>query len=103
MAADPLLLMYHSVEPYTADPYRVTVSPERFDRQLRWLRRNRLRGASMGEVLRARRRDRLVGLTFDDGYRDFLTHALPVLDRYGFTATVFVIAGALGGHNHWDE
>jgi peptidoglycan/xylan/chitin deacetylase (PgdA/CDA1 family) len=103
MAAEPLVLMYHSVEPYSADPFRITVSPDRFDRQMRWLRRNGLRGASMGEVLRRRPRDRLVGLTFDDGYRDFISHALPVLDRHGFTATVFVIAGALGGHNHWDS
>jgi peptidoglycan/xylan/chitin deacetylase (PgdA/CDA1 family) len=28
---------------------------------------------------------------------------LPALERYGFGATVFVVAGALGGHNSWDE
>jgi peptidoglycan/xylan/chitin deacetylase (PgdA/CDA1 family) len=44
----------------------------------------------------------LVGLTFDDGYRDFAEHAVPILEKYGFTATVFVIAGRLGGHNAWD-
>ena len=38
-----------------------------------------------------------VGLTFDDGYADFAEYALPVLRRHGFTATVFVIAGRLGG------
>jgi peptidoglycan/xylan/chitin deacetylase (PgdA/CDA1 family) len=103
MGTDPLVLMYHSVGAYTADPYRVTVSPQRFERQMRWLRRNRLRGAAMGEVLAARRPDRHVGLTFDDGYADFVTEVMPVLARYGFTATVFVVAGALGGHNAWDE
>jgi peptidoglycan/xylan/chitin deacetylase (PgdA/CDA1 family) len=106
LAGMPLVLMYHSVEAYDYDPYQVTVRPGRFDRQLRWLRRRGLRGVSMTELLRGRRAGRgdgLVGLTFDDGYADFLTEVLPALDRYGFTATVFVIAGALGGHNSWDE
>ncbi len=102
----PLVLMYHSVEPYDTDPYQVTVHPERLDRQLRWLRRRGMRGVSMRELLQARREGRghgLAGLTFDDGYTDFVTEVLPALDRYGFTATVFVVAGALGGHNSWDE
>jgi peptidoglycan/xylan/chitin deacetylase (PgdA/CDA1 family) len=97
------VLMYHSVEPHRWDPYRVTVRPERFEAQLRWLRRRGLRGTSMRELLRAGDPRGLVGLTFDDGYADFVTHALPILARYGFSATVFVIAGALGGTNTWDE
>jgi peptidoglycan/xylan/chitin deacetylase (PgdA/CDA1 family) len=44
----------------------------------------------------------LVGLTFDDGYADFAEYALPVLTRHGFTATLFVVAGCLGGDNAWD-
>ena len=101
MAGD-FVLMYHSVEPYTSDPYQVTVRPDRFDRQMRWLRRRGLRGVSMRELL-AGRGDGLVGLTFDDGYADFVTHVMPVLERYGFGATVFVVAGALGGTNTWDR
>jgi peptidoglycan/xylan/chitin deacetylase (PgdA/CDA1 family) len=106
LATMPLVLMYHSVEAYQADPYQVTVRPERFAQQLRWLRRRGLRGVGMRELLQARREGRgagLVGLTFDDGYRDFLTEVVPALDRYGCTATVFVVAGELGGHNAWDE
>jgi peptidoglycan/xylan/chitin deacetylase (PgdA/CDA1 family) len=106
MGAEPLVLMYHSVDAYEADPYQVTVHPERFDRQLGWLRRRGLRGVSMRELLAARAEDRargLVGLTFDDGYTDFVSEVLPALERHGFTATVFVIAGVLGGHNSWDE
>jgi peptidoglycan/xylan/chitin deacetylase (PgdA/CDA1 family) len=102
----PLVLMYHSVAPYFSDPYRVTVSPPRFRRQMRWLRRRGWRAVSMTDLLRARRDGRdggLVGLTFDDGYTDFVGHVLPVLADHGFTATVFVIAGALGGYNAWDQ
>ena len=101
----PLVLMYHSVEPYQADPYLVTVSPPRFEQQMHWLARRGLRGAPVRDVLAARAAGAgkgLVGLTFDDGYTDFARHALPVLQRFGFGATVFVIAGRLGGDNAWD-
>jgi peptidoglycan/xylan/chitin deacetylase (PgdA/CDA1 family) len=43
----------------------------------------------------------LVGLTFDDGYEDFLHTAVPILERYGFSATVFAIGGLLGARNGW--
>lgn len=102
----PAVLMYHSVAPYDQDPYLVTVRPARFEQQLRWLDRRGLRGTSMCELLAARRDGadrRLVGLTFDDGYADFAEHVLPALARFGFTATVFVIADLLGGCNSWDE
>ena len=92
----PLVLMYHSIEPYEADPYLVTVSPPRFAQQMRWLDRRGLRGVSIADLLAARAAGGgkgLVGLTFDDGYADFARHALPVLRQHGFGATVFVIAG----------
>jgi peptidoglycan/xylan/chitin deacetylase (PgdA/CDA1 family) len=98
--------MYHSVETYHSDPYQVTVHPRRFDEQLRWLRRCGLRGVGVRELLAAHRAGRaagLVGLTFDDGYRDFLTEVVPALRRYGFGATVYVVAGGLGSYNRWDE
>jgi peptidoglycan/xylan/chitin deacetylase (PgdA/CDA1 family) len=37
----------------------------------------------------------VVGLSFDDGYRDVAEEALPVLERYGFRATVFVATGLI--------
>jgi peptidoglycan/xylan/chitin deacetylase (PgdA/CDA1 family) len=97
--------MYHSVGDCSDDPYRITVTPERLERQLGWLSRRGLRGVSMAELLAARARGEgrdLVGLTFDDGYADFLTGALPVLRRHGCTATLFVLPGRLGGDNAWD-
>ncbi|MGY1601016.1 polysaccharide deacetylase family protein [Geodermatophilus sp. SYSU D00815] len=103
----PPVLMYHSISPSTApDPHRVRVSPRRLDAHLRLLRRLGLRGVPLGELVAARDRGQaagLVALTFDDGYTDFLTHAAPVLDRHGMTATLYVVAGRLGGHNAWDD
>ncbi|MEU5755252.1 polysaccharide deacetylase family protein [Streptomyces sp. NPDC047829] len=97
--------MYHSVGDRSADPYGITVTPDRLDAQLGWLRRRGLRGVPVSELLAARARGAgrgLVGLTFDDGYADFVEHALPCLRRWGCGATLFVLPGRLGGDNAWD-
>ncbi|MFD7402548.1 polysaccharide deacetylase family protein [Streptomyces sp. NPDC059866] len=101
----PWVAMYHSVGDCSDDPYRITVTPERLDRQLAWLHRRGLRGVSVAELLAARSRGQrrgLVGLTFDDGYADFVTDALPLLRRWNCGATLFVLPGRLGGDNAWD-
>lgn len=104
--AIPPILMYHSVARATNDPNNVCVSPRRFGDQMAYLERRGLRGTSVRELVSARREGRaggLVGLTFDDGYEDFLREAVPVLERYGFTATVFALSGRLGAENVWDR
>jgi peptidoglycan/xylan/chitin deacetylase (PgdA/CDA1 family) len=101
----PQVLMYHSVSPYQHDLYHVTASPARFEQQMRWLCGRGMTGVSVRGPLEAHRHGnghRLVGLTFDDGYANFAQYVQPMLVRHGFTATVFVIAGRLGGHNAWD-
>ncbi|MGR8008718.1 polysaccharide deacetylase family protein [Streptomyces hypolithicus] len=103
--SQPWILMYHAVGDPTDDPYGITVARDRLDHQLGWLRRRRLTGVDVGTLMRAHADGRshgLVGLTFDDGYTDFLHEALPVLQRHACTATVFVLPGRLGGSNEWD-
>jgi peptidoglycan/xylan/chitin deacetylase (PgdA/CDA1 family) len=103
----PPVLMYHSISPSSApDPHRVRVHPDRLDTHLRLLRRLGLRGVSLSELLAAQgcgAAAGLVGLTFDDGYTDFLEHAVPVLARHDMTATLYVVAGLLGEVNEWDD
>jgi len=96
----PFTLMYHSVGVIGDDPHLLTVTPERLDAQLSALRAQGLRGMSMRDLLRSGARG--VGLTFDDGYTDFVDIAVHILRRHGCTATVFALAGRLGGHNGWD-
>ncbi len=45
--------------------------------------------------------EKTVVLTFDDGFRNFYTAAFPVLQSYGFDATVFVVTDFLGKYNDW--
>jgi peptidoglycan/xylan/chitin deacetylase (PgdA/CDA1 family) len=101
----PFVLMYHRVAVVSHDPNVLVVSPERFAEQMAWLARRRLRGVSTGELIEAVRAGdhrQLVGITFDDGYADLADHVPAVLHRHGFTATVFVVSGRLGGVNDWD-
>jgi peptidoglycan/xylan/chitin deacetylase (PgdA/CDA1 family) len=102
----PRILGYHSISRLEDDPNLMCTSPERFESQMLYLKRRNLRAVSVRELLRARttrRAKRLIGLTFDDGYEDFLHTALPVLERLGFSATVFVVCGMLGRKSEWEH
>lgn len=106
MSYKPFILMYHAVSEHTdrvADPFLICVSPATLDRQFDFLARRGLRGVSVRELLAAPDPTGLVGLTFDDGYTDFHTAALPVLRRHGFTASVYVVADRIGAVNDWEE
>lgn len=52
--------------------------------------------------LRGERRGKVVGITFDDGYRNVYRNALPVLSEQGFTATNYFVVRQLDGGNVWD-
>lgn len=102
----PLVLMYHRVASVSHDPHALAVSPGRFAWQMAWLNRRRLRGVAVAELvdaMRAGTADGLVGITFDDAYADLIDPVPAVLRRYGFSATVFVVSGRLGGFNDWDR
>jgi peptidoglycan/xylan/chitin deacetylase (PgdA/CDA1 family) len=101
----PMILMYHAVADVTEDPNLLCVTPGRFAEQMAWLERHGLRGVSVGTLtgaMRAGTSRGLVGITFDDGYTSVLESALPELARRGFTASVYVISGRMGGTNEWD-
>ena len=103
----PQILMYHSVLRAPQDPNRVCTSPERFETHMRYLKRHGLHGVSMRELLHRVAEqgstEGAVGLTFDDGYEDFLLNALPILEKFRFSATVFVVGGLIGEENTWDS
>ncbi len=102
----PMILMYHGVADVTEDPNQLCVTPSRFAAQMAALQRLGLRGVAIGtlvDAMRAGRQRGLVGITFDDGYVNVLEAALPELKCRGFTASVFIISGRLGGTNDWDD
>nr|WP_296065454.1 polysaccharide deacetylase family protein [uncultured Actinoplanes sp.] len=104
-AGRPPVLMYHAVGHAGNDPFALYVTPQRFAAQMSLLARLGLRGVCLAELGDAALRgaaDGLVGITFDDGYRDVLAHALPALREHGFGATFYAVSGLLGGVNAWD-
>jgi glycosyltransferase involved in cell wall biosynthesis/peptidoglycan/xylan/chitin deacetylase (PgdA/CDA1 family) len=103
------VLLYHHVGPLRPGTIPgLTVSPQRFERQVRWLARRGYQGIRPADWLRWRHEgkglpDKPVLLTFDDGYADLVEYALPVLRCYGFGAAVYIVTRQLGGTNAWDE
>jgi glycosyltransferase involved in cell wall biosynthesis/peptidoglycan/xylan/chitin deacetylase (PgdA/CDA1 family) len=103
------VLLYHHVGPQRPGTYpELTISPERFARQVLWLASRGYVGIRPSDWQAWRLGagplpDKPVLLTFDDGYADLADFALPVLERHGFGAAVFVVTGEVGGTNRWDE
>ena len=92
--------MYHyiSTPPEDADAIRLDLSvpPERFEEHLRYLRNEGYTSITLEELTLALHTDyplpaKPVVLTFDDGYRDSYTNAFPLLCKYGFEGTFFLI------------
>jgi len=89
------ILVYHTIsEPVEALPGDIDISEEKFFRQLQWLSRWR-QVVRLEETLRSASK-RLTAITFDDGYRDNLTVALPLLEKFALPMTLFVTAGFVG-------
>jgi peptidoglycan/xylan/chitin deacetylase (PgdA/CDA1 family) len=90
--------MYHEVATRADTASRLAVPPDAFAAQLAHLHDARYQTITMSALAnalagRAELPERPVVLTFDDGFADFHETALPLLQKYGFTATVFVTTG----------
>lgn len=103
------ILIYHHVGPRRPGTHpSLTVTPERFRRDLTWLRRRRWNAATERDVRRWLHHEqplpaRSVLITFDDAYADLAEHAFPALRDAGMAATVFVVTGMIGQTNSWDS
>jgi peptidoglycan/xylan/chitin deacetylase (PgdA/CDA1 family) len=98
-----LILCYHRVAEGVEDPFHLCVRPDNFAAHLEEMSRSR-EPSTLADVSVPARRPRVV-VTFDDGYRDNLTNALPIAESKGVPITFFVTSGILGNHNGfwWDR
>lgn len=108
MPARISILMYHQVGdfPPMASHRSTYCHYRRFAAQMAFLHRFGYRVLSLSEALAGLRGERPVPsrsvvLTFDDGYENFYEYAWPVLERYGFTAIVYLISGLVGKPSGW--
>ncbi|MEN6373606.1 MAG: polysaccharide deacetylase family protein [Smithella sp.] len=99
------ILMYHSisddrehgVHPY----YKINTAPAIFADQMRFLYENNYSVIDLKSVKgcfdkKYELNKKIVVITFDDGYHDFYTNAFPILQKYHFTATVFLPTAFIG-------
>jgi peptidoglycan/xylan/chitin deacetylase (PgdA/CDA1 family) len=102
------ILMYHLVGPHRLGDHgytiALTVSTVKFRAEMEWLHRDGYHAISMETLYRALEQggplpSKPVAITFDDGYRDVLWNAAPILYRLHMPATAFVITGRISGRD----
>jgi peptidoglycan/xylan/chitin deacetylase (PgdA/CDA1 family) len=103
----PPILMYHRVDlDHPADRVgtELTVSPGQFEEQLAYLKAHGIAAISVAQMENRLRLgqslERTVVLTFDDGYADQYEYAVPLLRRYGDSATFYIVTGNVGRRRH---
>jgi peptidoglycan/xylan/chitin deacetylase (PgdA/CDA1 family) len=102
------VLTYHSIGD---DKGLLSVSAENFERQMRYFKEANYRVITLDELVKGiesggRFPRKTVVITFDDGFKDNFTYAYPVLRRYGFPATVFLVTDWIGADKEylsWEE
>ncbi|MEG5019236.1 MULTISPECIES: sulfotransferase [unclassified Microcoleus] len=98
------ILSYRHISPDSLD----AVSPQVLEQQLQYLKDRGYYSASW-ENWQSAKRDKTplpgkaVLMTFDGGYLDFFQYAWPLLKRFDFTATVFLVAESIGKTNSWEK
>ena len=104
------VLIYHEIRTDGAEPSDTRISLERFQEQMAYLAENHWTPLSLGELVGFMRgekplvSERSVVLTFDDGWRS-VHQAIPVLERYGFNASFWIISHrGIGWDNlEWED
>lgn len=101
-----LILGYHRVADEPQDPLGLCVSQAHFSEQLAIMQQYATL-ISLNDLLERKNKltlhEPVIALTFDDGYADLLTNALPILEAQGIPATVFIIPGHMGHEFWWEE
>jgi glycosyltransferase involved in cell wall biosynthesis/peptidoglycan/xylan/chitin deacetylase (PgdA/CDA1 family) len=100
------ILMYHAFGKPGEPASQLVLPVRQFARQMAWLKRRNYHVLSLEEYLGYRLRHQLppprsVVITIDDGYAEIASHIQPILHRYNFPATVFLVSSKIGRLNNW--
>ncbi|NQU95888.1 MAG: polysaccharide deacetylase family protein [Candidatus Omnitrophica bacterium] len=104
----PVIIMYHSVGPENIAPAnyggKLNVTTRTFEKQMKFLSDHDYNVIPLAEfVKRIKRNERIphktLTITFDDGLKNNFTNAYPVLKKYNFLATIFIVTDFMGKKN----
>lgn len=92
------IISYHSINNENCP---ISLSLEEFEKQLVFFKKNNFNSIHFNEIKNTSSKKFII--TFDDGYKDLITNALPLLKKYDFKATCLIISNLIGKRNIWDE
>ena len=93
------ILTYHNISNDNLDTN--TVAPSLFQSEMEWLVKQGYRGISLKEFCKDIEQENVFILTFDDGYKNFFDIVMPILDKFNFKATIFIVPKLIGGISQW--
>ena len=93
------VLMYHSI---SNDNNKISVSVSNFKKQMRLMHSLGYKGYSLNKINLKTSKKKFV-ITFDDGYENIFTEAMPILKKLNFSATCFIVNKKIGNFNDWDK
>ena len=102
------ILLYHSVSDQVSSGFRLwSISPPHFAEQMSYLKQTGYHPITILQLVQILTTNpgllpkNVIVITFDDGFRDFLTGALPVLQALRFPSTLYIPAGYVGKTSLW--
>ena len=100
----PILLYHHVTDAEDKLESQYNVIPAKFEEQMKWLSDNGYQTITVTEVADLIRNggeipQRPVVVTFDDGNLDVFTNAYPIMKKYGFVATFYVVESYINGED----
>mgnify|MGYP000114930483 CR=1 FL=1 len=91
------VLSYHSI---SDDNSKLSLSVKDFEQQMFYLKKLNYETTTFSDIDNKKKK---IIITFDDGYKDVLVNALPILKKFNFNATCFLVTNSLGSFNRWDK
>ncbi len=92
------ILSYHSISDENCP---LSLKKNQFENQLKYLKKNGFQSVFIDEISTSNNKQFII--TFDDGYKDLIANSLPILKKYNYKATCFVVSNLIGKTNSWDE
>ena len=91
------ILVYHSI---SNDVSSLSLSINEFEKHIIYLKDKNFETINFDQINSTKNKQIII--TFDDGYKDLVSSVLPILKKYNFNATCFVVSSLLGKKNMWD-